>query len=94
MSEHPYLDVRVTAEMSRYSNCCCDMCFKLDYVIKVKLPCTRYHNFKALSTKYSEMWICESCRDKLVKALEKEYPQTRNEGTELHITGERLNERV
>ena len=94
MSEHPYLDVYFPAEMSRYSNCICDMCFKTDYVIKMKLPCTRYHNNRALSTKYSETWICESCRDKLVEALKMEYPQRRYEGTELRSREDSLNGEV
>lgn len=78
-------DVCVKAEMSKYNNCCCDMCFKNDYVVKVQLPYTKYHDGKKLSTKYSEIWMCESCRDKLVKALEMEYPQTKSEGTEIHL---------
>lgn len=68
-------DVRVTAEMSRYSDCCCDMCFKTDYVIKVRIPYTKYQKDGNLGTRYREMWMCESCRDKLVKAVSFEYPQ-------------------
>lgn len=75
-------DVKVPSAMSEYSNCCCDMCFRLDHVIKLKMPSTRYHNGRTLSTLYSNIWICESCRDKLVKALDLEYPQTRKLGIE------------
>lgn len=81
---HPYKkNVRVTAEMSRYSDCCCDMCFKTDYVVKVRIPHTKYRKDGKLGTTCSEMWMCESCRDKLVKAVSLEYPQLRNEGSEI-----------
>ena len=75
-------NVEVTASMSEFSNCTCDMCFRLEHVIKLKMPSTQYHDCLTLSTVYSNIWICESCRDKLVKALDLEFPHTRKEGIE------------
>ena len=34
------------------------------------LPETKYFNGKSLTTKRYSYWLCRSCRDKLVKALE------------------------
>ena len=74
-------NIIIDSVMSSYCNCCCDMCFKTDYVIKVNIPHTKYHDGFRLTTKYSPLWICESCRDKLVKAISLPYPHdTRQTG--------------
>jgi hypothetical protein len=55
--------------LSRERNCLCDMCIEGGRVIKIGIPETKFFNGKTPSTRYTETWICESCRDHLVKAL-------------------------
>ena len=81
-------NIRITSVMSSYYNCCCDMCFKTDYVIKVEIPHTLYHDGRRLTTKYSPLWICESCRDKLVKAISLPYPSKPQLDGDPHDSGQ------
>ena len=81
-------NIKIDAVMSSYYNCVCDMCFKEDYVIKVHIPHTRYYDGRRLTTKYTPMWICESCRDKLVNAISLPYPSKPQQDGEAHDSGQ------
>lgn len=77
-AERPdFLEVEVESAVSSASNCLCDFCHRPDYVIKLSIPSTLYHNGYKLTTSYRQMWICESCRDKLRAAIDLEYPKGR-----------------
>lgn len=69
-SKEQSVDVEFVANVSKADNCICNACFGKGQVIKIRLPDTRYHNGTDLETKYTNYWLCRSCRDKLVKALE------------------------
>lgn len=58
------------ATMSKADNCICTACFAKGRVIKLQLPETCYHNGGPLSTKYTNYWLCDECRVKLIRALE------------------------
>lgn len=81
-------NIRITSIMSSYFNCCCDLCFKTDYVIKVDIPRTKYHDGRHLTTFHKPMWICETCRDKLVKALSLPYPSKLQQDGDPHDSGQ------
>lgn len=65
-------EVYVNALLSAGTNCICDMCHATGRVVKVLMPETKYHNGSTfLHTVYSNLWMCESCRDKLLAAISK-----------------------
>ncbi len=63
-------DVTFETKMSKQTNCTCDACHDIAKVMKIKLPQTLFHDGKGLSTKYSNYWLCASCRTKLSHALD------------------------
>ena len=63
------LDVKFDATESKQSNCICDCCHGTGKVLMLKMPKTLYFDGNSLSTRYREMWICETCRAKLIEAL-------------------------
>ena len=69
------LDVEFKTSMSKASNCICNACHGSGQVLSLSLPETLYFDRKHLTTEYSPYWVCRSCRDKLVKALEWEAAQ-------------------
>ena len=64
------LEVDFETEMSSFKNCICDACHDTDTVIKIRLPETKYHDGKGLSTKFINYWLCVKCRAKLTRALD------------------------
>ncbi len=50
--------------------CMCDACCNVGQVIKLRLPSTRFHNKKSLTTRYYDYWLCPACRQKLHNALD------------------------
>lgn len=73
--KNDFLPVMIRSEIRNATNCLCDFCHRTGRIIKVTLPTTKYHDGYKLSTKYKGVWICESCRDQLKKALELEFPK-------------------
>lgn len=67
------LEVQIKSKMSVTDNCFCTACHDTGKVMKVRLPETKYHNGRDLTTKYHEYWLCAPCRTKLVHALD--YPE-------------------
>ncbi len=63
------LDVKFNATESEQSNCLCNCCHGTGKALKLKIPETLYYNGKGLSTRYRDLWICETCREKLIAAL-------------------------
>ena len=63
-------DVKFTAKISKYTNCCCDACFRLGRVTKLVMPETKLFDRKELSTRYDMTWLCDECVGKLKYALE------------------------
>lgn len=63
------IDVEVRAVASTHNHCVYDMCYALDYVVKVAIPETKYHDGKTPTTKYKPLWMCKECRDKFIKAI-------------------------
>jgi len=70
MKKEDVLNVKFPSEKSKHGGCSCDCCHGVSNVLKLKLPYTKYHDGKNLSTKYNDWWICDDCRVKLIKALE------------------------
>jgi hypothetical protein len=68
--ELEYKDVKFTAKISKYDNCCCDGCFRLGRVTKIIMPETKHYKGGELKTTYSSYWFCESCMTKLKAAIE------------------------
>ena len=68
--ELEYKDVKFTAKISKYDNCCCDGCFRLGRVTKIIMPKTKHYNGGELKTTYSSYWFCESCMTKLKAAID------------------------
>lgn len=64
------LDVEFHSEDSKYDNCICSCCHGTGKVKKIRIPTTLYYNGKNLTTKYQDYWLCESCKNKLLKAIE------------------------
>lgn len=62
-------DVEFAAALSEYDNCECNGCHNLARVYKIRYPHTLYHDGKRLTTKYYSYWLCESCAEKLRKAI-------------------------
>lgn len=56
--------------ISDHDYCLCDACHGIGYVVKLKLPTTKYFDGSHLSTKHESYWLCRDCRNKLVMALE------------------------
>lgn len=67
--EREGIKVTFSAGVSRASNCVCDMCGAVTRVIKVRKPTTKFHDGYKLSAVYSELWMCEHCRDRLVSVI-------------------------
>jgi len=65
------LDVTFQGILSKQSNCLCNCCHDATKVLKISIPETLYFDGKSLSTKYHDLWICESCTKKLVDELKK-----------------------
>lgn len=63
--ESEKMNVKFSAHVSEQNNCICDACHDTGTVMKLKLPYTRYHDRKKLSTKHREYWLCSGCRTKL-----------------------------
>ncbi len=63
-------NVKFKSIISTCDNGICDACHGGGKVIKLDLPETKYFNGTGLKTKRHPYWLCHSCRDKLVKALE------------------------
>lgn len=61
--------VEFPVKVSTAENCTCSACHGSGRVTKLRLPETLYHDRRNLTTKYSEYWLCKSCRDKLLQAL-------------------------
>ena len=70
--------VKVTSKMSQHTHCICDLCHESTRVIKLSMPETKYFNGIKLSTRYTPLWICESCRDQLRAAIDLEFPKEEN----------------
>lgn len=68
--ELEYKDVKFSAKISKYDNCCCDMCYRLGRVMKVIMPKTKHFEGKELRTIYSSYWFCDSCLTKLKEAID------------------------
>lgn len=67
--EQEYLEVEFEAIESKKNNCICDACHYVCSVKKLRLPKTKFHDGKTLSTKYEEYWLCDVCEDALIDAL-------------------------
>ena len=65
-----HLNVKFEATVSESDNCICNACHNGGTVMKVKLPDTKYHDGKKLTTKYREYWLCSLCRTKLRWAMD------------------------
>ena len=50
--------------------CACDACRNIGKVIKLRLPSTRFHDRKSLSTRHYDYWLCPACQQKLHNALD------------------------
>lgn len=70
--------VKVRSKMSDHTRCICDLCHESTRVIKLSMPETKYFDGRKLSTRYTPLWICESCRDALRTALDLEFPKEEN----------------
>ena len=68
------IEVTFSACISPWNSCTCDMCGAVNHVIKVRRPKTLYHDGYNLSAVYSEMWMCERCRDRLVSVISIPFP--------------------
>jgi hypothetical protein len=66
------LKVSFDSKHSDYEGCLCACCHGTGKVLKVMMPSTLYHDGKQLTVKYSPLWICDDCREKLLRALQKE----------------------
>lgn len=81
-------NIFIKADISKETNCTCDMCFCGSRVIKLLLPETKFHNGKDVSTVHHQIWMCESCRDKLVKAISIPYPHDPRRDGDPHDAGQ------
>ena len=63
-------NVRFKSVLSTADNCICNACHGSGQVMQLSLPETLYFDGKHLTTKHTPYWVCRSCRDNLVKALE------------------------
>ena len=68
--ENENIKVNFNSIVSTSEYCICSACHGLGRVIKVALPKSKYFNYKTLSTRHDDYWLCRECRDKLVEALE------------------------
>lgn len=64
------VDVQFKSSRSQSSNCICNACFGADFVVKLSLPETKYHNGWDLETRHTDYWLCKKCSEKLAKAIE------------------------
>lgn len=66
------LNVSVSATLVEKTHCICDMCHGTGKVIAVLIPETKYRpkdKKMLLVNEPIRMWMCESCRDKLLRAI-------------------------
>jgi hypothetical protein len=66
------LNVSVSATLVERTHCICDMCHGTGKVISVLIPETKYRpkdKKLLLVNEPIRMWMCESCRDKLLRAI-------------------------
>lgn len=73
-----FKSVKVTSEIGKATNCICDFCHAMGRVIKIQIPETKFFDGYKLTTKYTSMWLCESCRDALRMAIDLEFPKEEN----------------
>ena len=78
MQKSESMFVNVTSTMGKTTNCICDFCHASTRVIKIMIPETKFFDGYRLTTKYTPMWLCESCRDALRSAIELEFPKEEN----------------
>jgi len=78
-------EVIFKSKKSEYDNCICSACHGTGRVVKIKLPTTLYHNGETLSTKYSEYWLCDNCKTKLINALGGNTIMIQNGNNNTHI---------
>lgn len=67
------MKIEFSAVRSESKYCGCDCCHGEGQVTKIKYPITRYYkesDYKELETKYREVWMCDSCRDLFLAAIE------------------------
>ena len=62
-------NVEFRGQLSDADNCVCSGCHKTDFVLKLTVPETKYHDGKRLSTKYHEYWMCDDCVTKLAQCF-------------------------
>ena len=62
-------DVEFRGHISDANNCVCSGCHKMDFVFKLTVPETGYHDGEHLSTKYREYWMCDDCVTKLAQCF-------------------------
>lgn len=77
------LNVSVSATLVERTNCICDMCHGTGKVISVLIPETKYRpkNKKMLLVNEPiRMWMCESCRDKLLRAISIPFQEAQEDG--------------
>lgn len=60
-------DVEFRGHISDTNNCVCSGCHKMDFVLKLTVPDTGYHDGERLSTKYHEYWMCVDCVAKVAR---------------------------
>jgi len=61
--------VQFIASNGRAANCICTACHGTGIVTMLKLPKTHYADGMYLTTEYSNYWLCQACKNKLIKAL-------------------------
>lgn len=69
MKENERKEVTFAAEMSASEHCVCDACHAEAQVLKISLPYSKYYGSDELVTRFREYWLCQSCREKLMKAV-------------------------
>jgi len=74
-------NIKFISKKSKSEYCICSACKKTGYVLKLNLPETKCFNFKNVSTKYSEYWLCMECKTKLLFALEHPKEEKTNDKT-------------
>lgn len=60
----------ITAQRSESSACICDMCHKLDSVTQLTYTVTKFFEQSRLKQVKRSLWMCDECREKVIKALE------------------------
>jgi uncharacterized protein YlaI len=60
----------VTVKRSENSESICDMCHKLDSVTQLTYTIAKYFEQSQLKQVKRSLWMCDECREKVIKALE------------------------